>query len=147
MPARSIGATGAASAAQGAVALPRQALPRHEAGPDSHPSGSFALDAKHLLRSVNSLAFPIIGEDLFQTMLGMVDLIMVGKLGAVAIVGVGTALQIMFIVLAALAAVDIGTTVLVARAIGADQPDEAARAIKQSLVLGVVLAAIIKRRL
>jgi len=144
MPARSIGVTGAASAAQGAVALPRQALPRHKAGPDSHPSDSFALDAKHLLRSVNSLAFPIIGEDLFQTMLGMVDLIMVGKLGAVAIVGVGTALQIMFI---ALGAVDIGTTVLVARAIGADQPGEAVRAIKQSLVLGVVLAAIIKRRL
>ncbi len=143
MPAGSIGATGAASVAQGAVALPRQALPRHKAAPDSHPSGSFALDDKHLLRSVNTLAFPIIVENLFQTMLGIVDLIMVGKLGAVAIAGVGTALQIMFIVLAALAAVAIGTTVLVARAIGADQPGEAARAIKQSLILGVALAAVI----
>ncbi len=76
-------------------------------------------------------------------MLGIMDLIMVGKLGAVAIAGVGTALQIMFIVLAALAAVAIGTTVLVARAIGANQPGEAAHAIKQSLVLDVVLAAII----
>src|SRR5689334_23157099 len=83
-------------AALGAIAPPRPARAGRTA------SQSFVLDDAHLLRSVNRLAFPIIAENLFQTLLGIVDLIMVGRLGAVAIAGVGTALQIIFIVIAAI---------------------------------------------
>jgi multidrug resistance protein, MATE family len=112
-------------------AAPRQATPR------------FVLDESHLAGSVNRLAVPIIAENLFQTMLGVVDMLMVSKLGAAAIAGVGTALQIMFLVMAALAAVTVGTTVLVARFTGAGQPAEASHAAKQSLMLGIMLAALI----
>jgi multidrug resistance protein, MATE family len=103
----------------------------------------FVLDEEHLAGSVNRLAVPIIAENLFQTMLGVVDMLMVSKLGTTAIDGVGTALQIMFLVMAALSAVTVGTTVLVARYTGAQQPEEASRSAKQSLMLGIVLAAII----
>jgi MATE family multidrug resistance protein len=103
----------------------------------------FVLDEEHLAGSVNRLAVPIIAENLFQTMLGVVDMLMVSKLGTTAIDGVGTALQIMFLVMAALSAVTVGTTVLVARYTGAQQPEEASRSAKQSLMLGIVLAVII----
>ncbi len=93
--------------------------------------------------SVNRLAVPIIAENLFQTTLGIVDMLMVSKLGAAAIAGVGTSLQIMFLVISALSAVTVGTTVLVARFTGAGQGDQAGKAAKQSLLLGVALAAII----
>jgi len=123
---------------------PVEAGARPPAPPARRPAhDDFALDDTHLLRSVNALAFPLIAENLFQTLLGIVDLIMVGRLGAAAIAGVGTALQIIFIVLAALSAVTIGTTVVVARSIGARQRAEANRTVKQSLVLGVALAAVI----
>jgi putative MATE family efflux protein len=45
--------------------------------------------------------------------------------------------------MAALSAVTVGTTVLVARYTGAQQPEEASRSAKQSLMLGIVLAVII----
>jgi MATE family multidrug resistance protein len=110
--------------------------------PPSARSG-LALDERRLVRSVNGLAVPIIAENLFQTMLGVVDLLMVSTLGAVAIAGVGSALQLMFLIIAALSAVTVGTTVLVARFTGAGQPEEASRTVKQSLMLGVALAAVI----
>lgn len=103
----------------------------------------FVLDEDHLAASVNRLAVPIIAENLFQTMLGVVDMLMVSRLGAAAIAGVGTALQIMFLVMAALSAVTVGTTVLVARFTGSQQPGEASRAAKQSLMLGFALAVVI----
>lgn len=101
------------------------------------------LDEHRLVRSVNGLAIPIIAENLFQTMLGVVDLLMVSTLGAAAIAGVGSSLQLMFLVISALSAVTVGTTVLVARFTGAGEPAEASRTAKQSLVLGVALAAAI----
>src|SRR6185295_2975551 len=64
--------------------------PRAPATPQTtgvRPPSTFALDEHNLVRSVNGLAIPIIAENLFQTMLGVVDLAMVGTLGAVAIAG------------------------------------------------------------
>jgi len=113
------------------------------AAPPLRATPRFVLNEDELAGSVNRLAVPIIAENLFQTMLGVVDLLMVSRLGAAAIAGVGTALQIMFLVMAALSAVTVGTTVLVARFTGARQPEEASHAAKQSLLLGLALAAII----
>ena len=101
--------------------------------PPARATPRFVLNENELAGSVNRLAVPIIAENLFQTMLGVVDLLMVSRLGAAAIAGVGTALQIMFLVMAALSAVTVGTTVLVARFSGARQPEEASHAAKQSL--------------
>ncbi|MGI8912319.1 MAG: MATE family efflux transporter [Chloroflexota bacterium] len=121
---------------------------RPTTNPAGHPpvivaTPRFVLDENHLASSVSRLAVPIIAENLFQTMLGVVDMLMVSKLGAAAIAGVGTSLQIMFLIMAALSAVTVGTTVLVARFTGSQQPEEASRAAKQSIMLGLLLAVII----
>jgi MATE family multidrug resistance protein len=92
---------------------------------------------------VNRLAWPVILENLFQTLLGVVDMLMVSRLGSDAIAGVGTATQVMFVVNATFAAITVGTTVLVARFTGAGQPDEANRVAKQSLLLGVMISAVV----
>ncbi len=123
--------------------IPKEAPAPPERPPPLPLPKTFALDEHHLVRSVNGLAIPIIAENLFQTMLGVVDLAMVGTLGAVAIAGTGSALQIMFLVIAALSAVTVGTTVLVARFTGAGEPHEASRAAKQSLLMAVGLAAVV----
>ena len=92
--------------------------------------------------AVNRLAWPVILENLFQTALGTVDMIMVGSLGAAAIAGVGTANQIVFVVQASFSAITTGTTVLVARFIGARQDDNANAVVKQSIVIGAIISAV-----
>lgn len=101
------------------------------------------LDEKAIPATVNRLAFPIILENLFQTALGTVDMLMVSRLGPAAIAGVGTAQQITFLYISALAAITIGTTALVARFTGAGQPDDANRVAKQSITLGIVLSILL----
>ena len=97
---------------------------------------------KDVGRAVNTLAWPVILENVFQTALGTVDMIMVGSLGAGAIAGVGTAMQIVFVLQAAFAAITTGTTVLVARLVGARQDADANAVVKQSLVLGAAVATV-----
>src|SRR5689334_895884 len=55
-----------------------------------------AASAHDLRGRVVGLAAPVIGENLLQTLLGVVDTILVAGLGAVALAGVGTALQVIF---------------------------------------------------
>jgi MATE family multidrug resistance protein len=109
------------------------------------PGTALALrdDPRVIRGMVNRLAWPVILENLFHTLLGVVDMLMVSRLGAAAIAGVGTANQVMFVINATFAAITVGTTVLVARFTGAGQPAEANRVAKQSLLLGVVISAVI----
>src|SRR5258705_6933876 len=87
-----------------------------------------------LSRQLFTLAWPSLVENLLQTMLGVVDLIFVGKLGADAIAGIGLGNQIMFTLVVAFAGLGIGSSALVARAIGARNIHEAQKVAKQSLL-------------
>src|ERR1700712_4111513 len=80
-----------------------------------------------LRRRVLGLAWPVMGENLLETLLGIVDTALVAGLGTAAIAGVGSGLQIMFFVLATLSALSVGSSILVAQAIGAREPDRASR--------------------
>lgn len=93
-----------------------------------------------LRRRVFRLAWPVIGENFLQTMLGIVDTLLVAQLGTIAIAGVGAALQVMFFVIAVLSAVSVGSAVLVAQAIGAKAHDRASRFARQSLVWSVLIS-------
>src|SRR6476469_5293882 len=88
---------------------------------------------------VGALAWPVIGEQMLQTLVGVVDIAMVGRLGPQAVAGVGTGNQLLQVAMSAMAAVSVGTTVLVARHTGARRPDEAAVATRQSLVAGLAI--------
>ena len=104
----------------------------HDAGP-SQVSPSYN-------RRVFNLAWPVIGENFLQTMLGIVDTLMVSMLGAAALAGVGSAIQIMFFVIAALSATSVGSSVLVAQAVGAKELGRAGNLAKQSLMWSIILS-------
>ena len=93
-----------------------------------------------LRRRVLALAWPVIGENLLETLLGIVDTALVAGLGTAAIAGVGSGLQIMFFLLATLSALSIGSSILVAQAVGAQEPKRASRLARQSLVWSVLLS-------
>lgn len=90
-------------------------------------------------RRVLGLAVPIIGENILQTTVGLVDTLFVAQLGAVAVAGVGVSLEIVFFMISILSSVAIGGTVLVAQAIGAGRQAEADLRARQTVLWGVLL--------
>ena len=97
-------------------------------------------DLPSLQKQVLRLAWPVIGENLLETLLGIVDTMLVAGLGTAAIAGVGNGLQIMFFVMSALSALSIGSSILVAQAIGAKEPQNASRLARQSLIWSLLLS-------
>ncbi len=93
-----------------------------------------------LWRRVLALALPVVGDNLLQTLMGIVDTILVARLGAAQLAGVGTALQSVFFLFSILSAVAVGASVLVSQAVGANDVRRAGLLAKQSLVGSVVLA-------
>ncbi|HEY64427.1 MAG TPA: MATE family efflux transporter [Caldilineae bacterium] len=94
-------------------------------------------------RVVNQLAWPVIAENLLQTLLGVVDMMMVSHLGASAVAGVGAANQVIWVLAASFSAVMVGTTVLVSHAIGAGERAQATRVVKQSVLIALLIAAVL----
>src|SRR5262245_6194076 len=107
---------------------------RDEIEPTAHTAVGAASDARAIRQRVLGLAGPVIGENLLETMLGIVDTLLVAGLGAVAIAGVGGALQVMFLLIAALSALAVGSWVQVAQSIGAANPRRARQLARQSLL-------------
>ncbi len=91
-------------------------------------------------RRVLALAIPIIGENFLQTLVGTADTVMVARLGKEEVAGVGTSLEFIFFILAALSAVSIGATVLVSQATGAGDHSLVNRYARQAIVWGVIAA-------
>ena len=94
-------------------------------------------------RLVMSLAGPSIVDNLLVTLVSMADMIMVGRLGADAIAAVGLSNQPMFFALASFMALNVGSTALVARLVGARDHDGANSAARQSMVISAMLGALI----
>jgi putative MATE family efflux protein len=93
-----------------------------------------------LNRRVFGLAWPVIGENLLETLLGIVDTFLVAGLGTAALAGVGSGLQIMYFLMAALAALSVGSSILVAQAVGAKDMNRANALARQSLVWSVIVS-------
>jgi multidrug resistance protein, MATE family len=95
-----------------------------------------------LSQRVFSLAWPIIAENGLETLLGVVDTMLVAHLAnsAIALAGVGGAVQAMQFLLSALAALSIGASVLVAQAVGAKDLTRANSLARQALVWSIILA-------
>jgi putative MATE family efflux protein len=92
---------------------------------------------------VLSLALPSVMEQSLVTLIGLVDAYIVGHLGAVALAGVGLGSQVLNLTASLFTAVGVGATALIARHIGAQEPEEANRLARQAmlLALGLGLAA------
>lgn len=98
---------------------------------------------KNLYRTVFVLALPAIIEMILQTAVGVVDTAMVGRIGSNALAGVGLGNQIMMLFNVVLAAIGTGTTALVARLTGANQPREAGKVAEQAVYIAIAIALLV----
>jgi len=94
-------------------------------------------------RAVVLLAVPMVLEMLMESIFLVVDVFFVGKLGADAITTVGVTESLMTIIYAAAIGLSIGATATVARRIGEKDPEAAAHAGAQSILIGVAFGAVI----
>jgi hypothetical protein len=91
-------------------------------------------DGSGASRAVLRIAWPAILENALHTLLGIVDTILVARLGTEAIAGVGAGVQWVFLFFSILFGLSSGAVVLVARSIGAGDVAAAGRAARQSLL-------------
>jgi multidrug resistance protein, MATE family len=133
--ASTIAMPGTGASARGGIGTPPSGLGRP--GQPIPPEGLD--DDRTIRRMVFGLAWPVIVENLLQTAVGVVDLLMVARLGAAAIAGVGVSVQVLFVIFSAIMAIATGTTVLVSRFTGSEQPEKAAHAVKQSMLMAIAL--------
>ena len=97
-------------------------------------------------KEVIKLAAPALAEQIMMSLIGMADMIMVSRIGPAAIAAVGLSNQPMMFAMAIFMALNVGTTAVVARHVGANESDAANETARQSLILvgllGVIMAAI-----
>lgn len=123
-----------------------EAINLNESVAAEEPLGSGASpaapSARQQMPGLLKLAWPAVVSNLLMSVVGIVDIKIVGSLGAEAVAAVTTGHRIFFVTLGILMALTAGTTAMVARAWGAEDPDEAGRVTRASLVLGLVLAVV-----
>jgi putative MATE family efflux protein len=95
-----------------------------------------------LVRIIWALAWPVIITFLLESLVGLIDTLMVGRLGAAAVAAVGIGAQILSAVSVVMTAVGTGTLALVARYIGARQHREAEHILLQSMLTALGLSVI-----
>jgi putative MATE family efflux protein len=95
-----------------------------------------------LVRRVFTLAWPAVLEQVLAVMISLVDTFIVGHLGAAALAGVGLGGQLLNLSISLLGTVGVGSTALVARHIGAGEPDKAARIGRQSIMLATAIGVM-----
>ena len=95
---------------------------------------------KAVFSAIMVIALPAIADLFAQTLLGFFDMLMVGRLGAVAISSVGIGNAPMMAITPVFFAVSIGTTALVSRAFGSKNKEEGKLALSQSILLAIPIS-------
>lgn len=95
-----------------------------------------------VLRHLLAMAAPICIGMLVQTLYFLVDLYFVGRLGDSALAGVSAAGTLMFIVMALTQMLGVSTVSLIAQAVGGKDQPQANLVFNQSLLLGLLCAAL-----
>jgi len=95
-----------------------------------------------VMAQVVGLSWPVVVEQLLGTAVGLVNTYVVGHLGAEAIAAVGLSNQLRMLLMALFSAVGVGAAALIARHIGADDPEDASLIGGQSLGLALVVGFI-----
>src|SRR5881628_160742 len=93
---------------------------------------------RHLLKTTGFMLVTM----LFQTLYFLIDLYWVGRLGTASVAAVGVAGNLMFIVLALTQMLSVGTTTVVAHAMGRRDGDGARLAFNQALSLSFLCGAL-----
>ncbi|HFI0120856.1 TPA: MATE family efflux transporter [Streptococcus suis] len=90
-----------------------------------------------LRKEIIRLALPATVENIFQTLVGFVDTLLIAQLGLVAVTAVGLANTILNVYLAVYIALGVGATALIARSIGAGDKEAVAYQVRQAVVLSL----------
>ena len=98
---------------------------------------------KSIRKQMFSLAVPVVLSSFLQRSVGIVDIFLVGGLGASAIAAVGVAQIMVFVVMSMSWGINVGATVLVSQLWGADRKDEAGKAAYQAMLVAVLAAIVI----
>lgn len=96
-----------------------------------------------IYKDVWRLALPVILTNLLTTLVNIVDVLMVGRLGPVEIAAVGMANTVRLVVLVVVLSVTAGSMALAAQAKGARDPERLSFVTRQSLSLTVLIAAVL----
>ncbi|MDH3744417.1 MAG: MATE family efflux transporter [Acidobacteriota bacterium] len=91
-------------------------------------------------RAILLLAVPMVLEMSMQSLFSVVDVYFVGKLGSDAVAVVGISDSLLTLVFAIAIGLSMGTTAMVARRIGEQDPDAASVAAQQAIALGIAVA-------
>lgn len=102
-----------------------------------------AITEGNLRRTVLSLSWPAVARMSLNMLVQVVDLIMVGRLGAVAIAAVGVSNQIFFLTIAVVSAFGIGATALIAQAVGAGDISRGKEVARQALIFTGIATSIL----
>ena len=97
-------------------------------------------EEERMRRRVVSLAWPAVIDGLLLTAVQVVDTFLVSRVSDEAVAGVGTAIQLVFVMIVLLTAISVGCSVLVAQAVGARDSGRASALAKQSITAGTILA-------
>jgi putative MATE family efflux protein len=97
---------------------------------------------KNIRQQVFSLALPVVLSSLLQRSVGIVDIFLVGGLGASSIAAVGIAQIMVFVLMSLSWGINVGVTVQVAQLWGAGRKGDAAKAAYQAMLLAVGAALI-----
>lgn len=102
-----------------------------------------ATSSTSLLPALVHLALPIAGSNLLQRGVGIVDALLVGRLGAAELAAVGLSQLLILFLMAFVYGLGVGSTVAVAYHTGAGDPGRRAASIRASLLLGLAVAALL----
>ena len=100
-------------------------------------------DARDVRRNVLVLAWPVMAEIALQTLVQIVDMAMVGRLGPVAVAAVGMSMQPLFVLFSLVNGLSVGATALVARFSGAEKRDMADLATGQAAWVSALMGGAI----
>jgi MATE family, multidrug efflux pump len=97
---------------------------------------------QNIRKQVISLALPVVLSSLLQRSVGIVDIFLVGGLGASSIAAVGIAQIMVFVGMSLSWGINVGVTVQVAQLWGAERKGDAAKAAYQAMLLAVGAALL-----
>lgn len=95
-------------------------------------------DRRELRRTVLHLALPIVGSDLLQRGVNVIDALLVGRLGAAELAAVGLSQLLLMFIMALVYGLGVGATVMVAFHTGAADEKRRAWAARTGLLIGLV---------
>jgi len=111
--------------------------------PGIPPGITLDISQLQVLRQVWQLALPVMLTNLLQTLVNVVDVYMVGRLGPISIAAVGMGSIVRMLVLVMILSVTTGAMSLVAQAKGARDPERMSFVTRQAISSGILLSLVL----